>query len=841
MPPKQAISDQSNGDLQQTLEKMNERLSRELQQTNARIDQQSASIQQIGEMKTMLEQLLKNHSSGNPSSSDSSGLGNAGGPQPRNTPPRGTPVNLDSPLNEEGKRNGRVPENRVQLPKTTFPSFDGSNPTVWRSKCESYFDIFQIPENYKTPLATLHFVEEAHEWYEDFKEDCPNLPWQLLVAEVLDRFKAYSSSNPVGEFRRVTQTGKVNDYIRQFERAKSRFIAETKIRSNILFIQGFIDGLKEELKYAVEVLNPVTLNQAFNYARKVEQNLDSIDNRSRVIRSSAIVPYKNNTDQQVTKTWTTANSSGQIKGTLPSTELTREQMRALKLCYWCKDKYTPGHKCKMRGLHTLQLEAASSSQTAEEEHSSLSPMYIEWVYDNQQDNQPLVEQPMDQQLLDQAVITMCSDLTHSKFQTLQFKGEFDNIPICVLIDTGSTHSFLNPSLLHTDKWKVSSTSPLNVRIADGSAMTTSVQCDNLPFKLQNHLLCVTARLLNIQGYDLILGMDWLSKHGPMNIDWEAGRVQLCKYGTKLDLVVTQEEAAVHLCHGLWNPTIEENKGHLLLLAQITCLPEVPVVKCSIPCKDIQLVINKFPQVFQEPTTLPPQRTVDHKIPLLPDSKPASIRPYRYSYFQRIEIEKIIEDLLTNSLIRPSTSPFSSPVLLVKKKDNSWRLCIDYRQLNDATVKNKYPIPIIDDLLDELRGATCFSKIDLRSGYHQIRMATEDIFKTAFRTHNGHYEFVVMPFGLTNAPATFQTLMNTLFKPYLRHFILVFFDDILIYSKSLEDHVLHLTTALQILVDNNLYAKLSKCVFGVPQVEYLGHIISSQGVATDPHKIDAMVN
>jgi len=253
------------------------------------------------------------------------------------------------------------------------------------------------------------------------------------------------------------------------------------------------------------------------------------------------------------------------------------------------------------------------------------------------------------------------------------------------------------------------------------------------------------------------------------------------------------------------------------------------------------VVEEFPEVFLDDiTNLPPEREVEFAIDLMLGTSPISIAPYRMSASELGKLKKQLEELLEKQFIWQSVSLWGAPVLLVKKNDGSMRLCMDYRQVNKVTIKNRYPLPRIDDLMDQLVGAEVFSKIYLRSGYHQIRVKAEDVSKTAFRTRYGHYEYYVMPFGVTNAPGVFMEYMNRIFHPYLDQFVVVLIDDILVYSKSKEEHVGHLRIVLQVLKEKQLFAKLSKCEFWLREVSFLGHVISKGSIAVDPSKVDVVM-
>ncbi|GAU30442.1 hypothetical protein TSUD_392550 [Trifolium subterraneum] len=400
--------------------------------------------------------------------------------------------------------------------------------------------------------------------------------------------------------------------------------------------------------------------------------------------------------------------------------------------------------------------------------------------------------------------------------------------VVVLFDCGATNSFISVECVM--RLGLSSTSlipPMIVAVATGGKVVSKRVCQNCPVSVAGKIYHVDLICLPLKDMDIVLGMDWLSANTVY-----IGCVEKNLY-VPIDLNAESRAltALLQNTHQLIQYLGAENKCFSIMF---TISSESSLSPSDIP------IVREYLDVFpEEINSLPPEREIEFSIDLVPGSQPISIAPYRMSPLELRELKSQLEELLQKHFIRPSVSPWDAPVLLVKKKDGTMRLCIDYRQLNKVTIKNKYLLPHIDDLLDQLRGATIFSKIDLRSGYHQIRIRTSDVSKTAFRTRYGHYEFLVMPFGLTNAPAVFMDYMNKIFQPYLDKFVVIFIDDILIYSKDPQEHAEHLRIVLDILREKHLYAKFNKCEFWLFEVKYLGHVISQGGVSVDPSKVEAI--
>ncbi|GJT44128.1 putative reverse transcriptase domain-containing protein [Tanacetum coccineum] len=410
----------------------------------------------------------------------------------------------------------------------------------------------------------------------------------------------------------------------------------------------------------------------------------------------------------------------------------------------------------------------------------------------------------------------------------------DDRTVFVLFDTGATHSIISTTF--AKKLNMTPT-PLIERVIISTPMKNHMLIDheyvNCPLRFDDRIRPANLLPIHMLDFDVILGMDWLASHRA-TID--------CYARTVIFGNVRQPEFVYHGSSPLKSVKLISAMKARTLISHGCQGFLASVMDTSLESPNIEnlSVVREFADVFpDELPGLPPAREIEFGIELIPGAEPISKAPYRMAPVELKELKEQLQEMLENGFIRPSVSSWGAPVLFVKKKDGSMRLCIDYRELNRITIRNRYPLPRIDDLFDQLQGAKYFSKIDLRSGYHQLRVREQDISKTAFRTRYGHYEFLVMPFGLTNAPAVFMDLMNRIFHEYLDKFVIVFIDDILVYSKSEEEHEQHLRIVLEILRQKKLYAKFSKCEFWLQQVIFLGHIVSADGIIMDPSKVEAI--
>jgi hypothetical protein len=448
-----------------------------------------------------------------------------------------------------------------------------------------------------------------------------------------------------------------------------------------------------------------------------------------------------------------------------------------------------------------------------------------------------------------------------------YTGRLAGETVRVLFDTGASRSFVTTELVERCGIAQQENDACRVVLADGSAAHSVRKAAACKMQLGSHVYCADLLVVPLcTAFDIVLGQDWLAKYNAV-LHAGTGAVYLGSGARQRVLQPVMDSSSEPPPREVTESVLlnatqlqrmvrkgEVREAYLAVVRVAATVDDVqrgplvagqPVPIGDGPVNNQRLVelLNRYADRFDD---IPPgsRSTAGavHSIPLVPGAQPINQRPYRTPQALLPELERQIQDLLDKGWIRPSDSPWGSPVLFVPKKDGSWRMCIDYRALNKVTVKNGWPLPRIEDLFDKLHGSTVFSSLDLAQGYHQFPIAEEDVPKTAFKTPMGLYEYTVLPFGLTNAPATFSRKMQELFRPFMYGadaFVAVYLDDILIYSSSAEQHLEHIERVLQVLRDANLYAKLKKCQFNDVQVEYLGHIVGRGMVETDPKKVEAI--
>ncbi|XP_022040582.1 uncharacterized protein LOC110943134 [Helianthus annuus] len=727
-------------------------------------------------------------------------------------------------------RNDRL----YRLGKIEFPKFDGNEVEDWICRCDHFFDVDETPANFKVRYAAINLEGKAMKWHANFIKNLTKpiseVSWSEYTSHLVDRFSVNQYNDAMGDLASTVQLGSLEEFCDKFDEKLLRVTICEEYAVSI-----FLNNLKPEISGPVRLFEPKNMKEAYKYSKKQDMaNKISAAKPRTYLNPTPISSFKS-TNTNIKPPVNTQHlpllpspplnqrlNNGKNRLSLPTKEMNEKRLRGE--CFWCPEKFTSTHKCPRKQLYVLEIDDQESDEGTE-----------------LQNEETLIDTTVDDPLISIHALTGVPS-----FSTMQVVGNIGTKTLRILTDSGSTHNFLDEKLAMKLQCQLEDISPMKVGVANGIPLMCKKICRNFEWQMQGLWFKADVLVISLATYDMVLGVQWLLPLGDivwnfrdLTMQFRVGnksyqlkgshnnKLSLCSIEVMNQWLANDESYVQGQVYSLKMETPDRQFQHETLVSN----PVSPAV--------FDNLLKEFDDIFQTPTSLPPHRAFDHRIVLKDESITINQKPYKYQLAQKDIIEKMTKELIDTGVIRNSVSPFAAPVVLVKKKDGSWRMCIDYRKLNDATIKNGFPIPLIEDLMDELGGSTVFSKLDLRSGYHQIRMYPDDIPKIAFRTHEGHFEFMVMPFGLTNAPATFQALMNHTFKPLLRKSVLVFFDDILVYSKTVEEHMGHLREVLQILRANKLYAKLSKCSFGGRAVEYLGHIISKEGIATDPKKIEAI--
>ena len=703
--------------------------------------------------------------------------------------------------------------------KLEIPRFDGTDPMGWIFKINQFFDFHHTPEDQRLRIASFYMDGEALTWFQWMHSNGQLLSWSGLLHALESRFAPSLYDDPKGALFKLCQTTIVKEYQTQFETLANRINGLPPQ----FYLSCFIFGLQPAIRREVQAFQPGTLTQAISLAKLQEEK--TLDTRQHPFFHKPNPPTSQTSSSSFRPTLSVAPPRS-----IPTKKLSQAELQVRHdkgLCYNCDEKFIQGHRCK-RLFHLLIVEP--DPIPLHEDNPTLNMALM--------DSEPIPDTTTDLEK-DPPQISLHALLGHTIPQTLRVLGHIQKQPVSVLIDSGSTHNFIQDRVMKQLGLNTQPAHSFQVLVGNGEQLQCAALCPQVPLLLGTHKFSVDLFCLPISGAELVLGVQWLKTLGPVLTDYNQLTMSFTFEGERVLLTGQPRPAPDEAnLNQLQRMIATDAIASIFQLNLVIASPPSPTEHTEV---QIDNLLSKYTTLFSTPAALPPSHKWDHHIPLIDQAPPVMVRPYRYPHFQKKEIESQIKEMLNSGIIQHSSSSFSSPVLLVRKKDGSWRFCVDYRALNAITLKDRFPIPAIDELLDELYGTRWFSKLDLRSGYHQIRMSPEDVQKTAFRTHQGHYEFMVMSFGLCNAPSTFQAAMNHIFHPYLHQFVIVFFDDILVYSPSLETHIEHLEIVFKCLLENQFYLKRSKCSFAQPSIEYLGHIVSFGGVAPDPEKIRVMLS
>ncbi|KAL5738445.1 hypothetical protein ACOSP7_031206 [Xanthoceras sorbifolium] len=781
-------------------------------------------------------------------------------------------------------------DNNLGSIKMKIPSFQGKNdPEVyleWEKKVELVFDCHNYSENKKVKLAAIEFSEYAIVWWDQLvmnrrrNRERPIETWEEMKAVMRKRFvPSYYYRELYNKLQSLRQGNRsVEEYYKEMEVAMIRANVEEDREATM---SRFLAGLNREITNVVELQHYVELEDMVHMAIKIENQLKRRGNTrpSQNSSSSAWRPnhWKKDEKQPMMKPKAEQKPEATNNGNQGKSDSSTSRNRDIK-CFKCQGRGHIASQCPNKRVMVIRDNGEVESEDDEENTDSMPPL-------EDVDNEEYAVQG------EMLVARRALSVQVKKEEEVQRENIFHtrchvNNKVCsMIIDGGSCTNVAStlmverlglPIIKHPRPYKLQWLNDSGEVKVNKQVMISfqigkyedKVLCDVVPMQaghlllgrpwqfdrrvshdgftnkysfVHNQRTITLVPLTPQQVYEDQLRLQQESEKKKMRAKEKEVETKKKEKNERETAIERKEERKTNFYARASDVkrAMLSNKPILILMYKEECL-NVNQLEASLPSSVLSL-LQEFDDVFPEeiPDGLPPIRGIEHQIDFVPGATIPNRPAYRSNPEETKELQRQVDELMKKGYVQESMSPCAVPVILVPKKDGSWRMCVDCRAVNNITVKYRHPIPRLDDMLDELHGSCVFSKVDLKSGYHQIRMKEGDEWKTAFKTKYGLYEWLVMPFGLTNAPSTFMRLMNHVLRAFIGQFVVVYFDDILIYSKNLDEHVVHLKSVLDVLRKEKLFANLKKCTFCTNKLVFLGFVVSAQGIQVDEEKVCAI--
>ncbi|KAK1699471.1 hypothetical protein QYE76_016168 [Lolium multiflorum] len=809
---------------------------------------------------------------------------------PRGHRPRGW-----VPLGRNGR--GQDEEDGLGKPKFSIPKFEGGADVeeylTWELKIEKLWSLHpHYSEDRKIKLASSEFDGYALRWWDSLVRNLdedgaqPIRTWRAMKEAMTSRFVPTNYMRNIFDKLTLLRQGvkTVDEYYMEMEMLMQR----GRVRESLeMTMQRFLNGLKYDVKGIVRHYTYTNMNQLLHHAREAESQLaEEAKVKGRATGagrftprapstapapSTRSAPYSTPPSKPVSNVSNAkkSESAASTSGSGVSTTRNRDM-----LCHTCGGKGHFKRDCPNRKV--MFINEDNEYETGDDADPN-APDNDDYDTDGE-DAYPSDARTI---VVSQRALNVLPSASTQRCNLFQTKALVGPDKACkVIIDGGSCRNLASKELCTKLKLKyLPHPHPYYIQwLSDNGEMKVNHMV-RVEFAIGPYKDCIDFDVVPMTVCHLLLGRPWLydrsvqhnGRANTYHLEYKGKKINLQPMSPQQIVNESRQKIEVNLedapldrrenCNVVSDITKSERVNSLVSLAtkedmrefseDPTAMPLVLLYRGTVLVSNdmtplplgVSNVLQEFGDVFPEevPAGLPPLRGIEHQIDLIPGASLPNRAPYRTNPEETKEIQKQVQALLDKGYIRISLSPCDVPVILVPKKDGTWRMCVDCRAINNITIRYRHPIPRLEDMLDELSGAAVFSKIDLRSGYHQIRMKEGDEWKTAFKTKFGLYEWLVMPFGLTNAPSTFMRLMNHVLREFIGKFVVVYFDDILIYSRNESDHTIHIRHVLQVLRDNQLYGNLEKCTFCKDKVIFLGYVVSKHGVEVDVSKIEAIQN